>query len=345
MRKEPINVVGFVLMLTFLLCFALAACKKEAAQKSSSNMQTSDDTHANNYFTIRLNPKWHPQTQFAGLYMALKQGYYAEHQLRVQVLPYQPIEEQLENLRTGKCDMLSMDLLQALKLYQEGKDLVNIGQIAQRNSVLLVGRKSKGIRSLTDFKGKKLGIWRSSSNLITRAYLQDHNIDVEYIPIEWSINLFTQGVLDIINVMCYNEYHQLLQAGIPEDDLFVFSLDVPGYNIPDEGYYVTKEFFQLHPKECHAFMEATLDGWTYAFTHPDETVDEIMSIMHDAKIRANRSHQQWMLQEMKKIVMANPEAMGKLSVNDFENADHLLKRMKIISGDVKYEEFYPSVQK
>lgn len=336
---------GLLSVCMLCMCLLVASCKKEAAHQGADNALVLGKEQSGNYFTLRISPKWHPQTQFAGMYMALKQGYYADHKLNVQIEPYMPIEKQLESIRTGKNHIVSIDLLQAIKLFQESRDLVNIGQIAQCNSILLIGRKSRGIHSLNDFRGKKLGIWRSSSNLITKAYLQDHNIEMEQIPIEWSINLFTQGVVDVINVMSYNEYHQILQAGIPETDLFVFSLDLPGYNVPDEGFYVLADFYKQHPKECHAFMEATMDGWTYAFTHPEETLDEIMRIMQEAKIRANRSHQKWMLQEMKKIVMANPAQMGKLDETDFNNAHHLLKRMHIISGDVRYEDFYPDAQR
>ncbi|MDD3535950.1 MAG: ABC transporter substrate-binding protein [Candidatus Cloacimonetes bacterium] len=345
MKKEPIAIMEFLLLIALLLCLIPTGCKKEAEHKSAHTAQSPENEQSGSYFTIRVSPKWHPQTQFAGMYMAIKKGYYADHKLKVEVLPYTPIEQQLESIRTDKSDVVSMDLLQAIKLYHDHKELVNIGQTAQRNSVFLVGRKSRGIRSLNDFNGKRLGIWRSSSNLITKAYLQDYNIDVELVPIEWSINLFTQNVVDIINVMSYNEYHQILQAGIPEDDLFVISLDLPDYSIPDEGYYVKADFYRQHPKECRDFIKATMDGWTYAFTHPDETLDEIISIMQDAKIKVNRSHQIWMLKEMKKVVLANPALMGKLDVNDFDKANHLLKRTKTIGHDVKYEEFYPSAHK
>lgn len=341
MKTKALFFSGIMLIVMLLLLTGLFACKGKSSGDKPKNNSGVKQIPAESLMKLRFRPKWHPQAQFSGIYMAMKKGFYRDYGLDVEIQDAMADGNAVESLLAGEGDIIHIDLLTALKLNRDSTVVVNIGQVSQISAVLLVGRKSRGIRSLEDFQGKKLGLWRSGSNIITLAYLAEHNINMQIIYIDWSINLFTQNVVDVINVMQYNEYHQLLQAGIPEDDLFVLTLDAPGYDIPDEGFYVSPDFYQAHPKACQAFTEATMDGWTYAITHNKETVEEVIGIMRVAKLRANKAHQSWILQEMKKVVMARPDELGKLSKKNYQNAYNIMKRMGKITRAIPYEEFYP----
>ena len=329
-------------LLIVLLAFSLLwACKKQDSDPDTSNSKV-EQHDKQNLQAISFRPKWHPQAQFAGIYMAQKMGFYNDYGLDIDFQPALSDSEAVREMQAGNTDILSLDLLTALSLNNRKNTVVNIGQTTQKASLMLVGRKSRGIRSIKDFSGKKLGLWRSGPNIIPMAYLKDHDIDMDVVYIDWSINLFTQGVLDVVNVMRYNEYHQILQSGIPEDDLFILAFDETEYNIPDEGFYTSEAFYRAHPKACRAFVEATMDGWTYAFTHPEETIEEVLRIMKEAQIRANVTHQSWMLQNIKDVVMEKPDNLGVLTEMDFNNAQDVLHKMGILDRNIGYQEFYPS---
>ncbi len=53
-----------------------------------------------------------------------------------------------------------------------------------------------------------------------------------------------------MNVMRYNEYHQIIQAGIDPEDLFSVAFADIGLNVADNGLYTTREFYTKHPKQC-----------------------------------------------------------------------------------------------
>jgi NitT/TauT family transport system substrate-binding protein len=343
MNTKAKSIAGIVLMTMLLLVFGTTACKRRASDTEFKKFQGPSGTSPDSLFHLRIRPKWHPHAQFAGFYMAKKMGFYENYGLDVEIQETLSDTETLESLLAKQGDVIHIDLLAALHLNRDSTVVVNIGQVSQKSAVRLVGRKSRGINSLADFQGKKLGMWRVGSNLITQAFLAEHGITMEIIPIDWSINLFTQNAVDVINVMQYNEYHQLLQAGIPEEDLFVVSMDTPGFDIPDEGFYVTPEFYAAHPDICKAFTEATMDGWTFAFTHQKETIDEVIVYMQKAKIRANLAHQRWMLSQMQDIVMAKPDQLGILNKTDYLNALNIMHKMSMSTRRIPYEEFYPLV--
>ena len=337
------SITGIVLVTMLLLVFGTTTCKRKASDPKFQKFQGPSGTSPDSLFHIRVRPKWHPQAQFAGFYMAKKMGFYENYGLDVELLDILPDSEAVLSIINRETDVINIDLLTALSVNRDSTVVVNIGQISQKSAVRLVGRKSRGINSVADFNGKKLGLWRYGSNLISQAFLAEQGIEMEIVPIDWSINLFTQNVVDVINVMQYNEYHQLLQAGIPEDDLFVVTMDSPGYNIPDEGLYVSPEFYAAHPAICKAFTEATMDGWTFAFTHQQEAIDEVIAQMQKAKIRANPAHQAWMLAQMQDIVLAKPDRLGILTRNDYDNALRIIRKMGSDIRDIAYEEFSPLV--
>lgn len=330
-----------------VVCVLLVvSCKKETPQSDLDHMHGSYVGTSEGNFSIRYRPKWQAQAQFAGIYMALHKGFYAQYGLDVEIQDVIHSTEVLDSLFAKKSDIAHLDLLQALEVNRDSTEVVNIGQIAQKSPVLLVGKKSNGINSVEDFKGKKLGMWRNGSYHVTELFILGNKLDMDIVSIDWSISLFTQDAVDVINTMKYNEYHQLLQAGIDEDDLFVADLSELGFNIPDEGFYVSKEFFEEHPEECRAFVKATMDGWFYAFSHPDETLEVVLEYTRKENVRANKAHQRWMLEQMKEVVMPSAAQMGVLRREDFMHALKLLQDYKDFPRNIAYEEFYPdAIQK
>ena len=332
------------ILVVLILCGLLFSCKGNKSESEDTHLPARAVSDNATLFPIRFRPKWQTQAQFAGIYMALNKGFYAQHGLDVQLQSVLLTEPAVDTLLQGHSDIVHIDLLNALDLCRETSKIVNIAQINQKNSVYLVGKKSRGINSLEDFKGKRLGLWRSGSNMATRLFLAKKNIPMEIINIDWSINLFTQNAVDVINAMDYNEYHQILQAGIAQDDLFIAEQQELGLTVPDEGFYTTPQFYKAHAKECKAFVKATLDGWLYAFSHVEETLDLVLKMMQDDNIRANRAHQLWMLNHMKEAIMPNTSEMGILKQRDYEDAMDLMIEYQDFPRRISYEEFYPNAE-
>jgi len=90
---------------------------------------------------------------------------------------------------------------------------------------------------------------------------------MDIVDLDTSINLFLKDGIDIMNVMRYNEYHQLQQAGIDIEDLFTVSFADIGLNVADNGLYTTREFYEKHSKHCRDFVDATIEGWLYAINN------------------------------------------------------------------------------
>ena len=116
----------------------------------------SADGHANK---VTLQLKWVAQAQFAGYYVALDKGFYAEEGLTVDIKPGGPDIAPAQVIAGGGADVVLDWMPSALASRERGLDLVNIAQPFTSSGMMLTCRKDAGISSPADFAGKTLGVW------------------------------------------------------------------------------------------------------------------------------------------------------------------------------------------
>ena len=140
--------------------------------------------------------------------------------------------------------------------------------------------------------------------------------------------------------MEYNEYHSILNSGLNEDELTVFPLKEHGANYPEDGLYTLETTVARDPQLVSAFVRASLEGWEYAFAHPEETLDVMLRIIKDARLPANRMHQRWMLSRMRALMRpAEGSGVGELSRQDYQVVVQELRRRGLVRAALDYDDF------
>jgi len=277
-------------------------------------------------------PQWVPQAQFAGYYVAYELGFYAKHGIDLTLIPGGPDRPASELLKTGKADLATMWLSTAIQERAAGVKLVNIAQMVQKSALLLVAKKSRGIKTLQDIDGKKVGLWGAEFRIQPLALFAKYHLNMQIIPQTYSVNLLLRDGVDVASAMWYNEYHTLLNAGLNPDELTTFFFHDYGLNFPEDGIYVMEQTLREKPGLACAFVEASIEGWRYAFDHQDLALDVIIKYLSREHLPANRMHQRWMLQRMQDVMVLpdNPNSMGCLSQNDYQSVSELLKEYGLI---------------
>ncbi|KIH77173.1 ABC transporter substrate-binding protein [Geoalkalibacter ferrihydriticus DSM 17813] len=288
-----------------------------------------------------LMPLWSPQAQFAGYYVALEKGIYAKHGIDLKILEGGPGHSSAEALQDGTADFAVLWLSTALQQNDSGKTLVNLAQIVQESSMILVARKSSGITTPAAMQGKKVGLWGGDLALPAEAFFTKNQLQVNRIPQSYTVNLFLRGGVDVASVMWYNEYHTILMSGVNPEELDLFFLKDYGIAFPEDGLYTLKETYRQDPALAAAFAQASLEGWQYAFDHPEEAVDIVLRYMREAKVPANRTHQTWMLERMRDLIVPqnNDQETGQLSSVDYAAVTDTLRTMGHIMTTTAYDDF------
>ena len=327
-----------------ILCFISISCntrEKPRSVISSTNMTSVKKVTGTR--KVSFLPYWVTTAQFAGYYVGKELGIYRKYGIDLDIIPYQPFYTSTDLIKQGKADFAVLWLVNALKLKDQGTDIVDIAQFSSRSSLMLLTKKSSGINTLLDMNGKKAGIW-SGYEFQPKALFRKYNLDVKIIPIGSSINIFLMGGVDIINANWFDEYHSIINSGYNPEELNTFFFADYGLNFPEDGIYCLSTKLKSDPRLCQDFVNATLESWNYAFTHPKESIKIVIKYAMQQKAAANISHIKWMLDRYRDLYIpkGKPDINTDLSPDDYQKVAKILLDSKLISRIPKYSDFYKS---
>ncbi|WP_176083639.1 ABC transporter substrate-binding protein [Martelella sp. HB161492] len=277
---------------------------------------------------VTLQLKWVTQAQFAGYYVALDKGYYTDEDLDVTIKPGGPDIAPEQVIAGGGADVIVDWMAAALAARERGVPLVNIAQPFKNSGLLLTCLKETGIESPADFPGKTLGVWFYGNEYPFYAWMAklglgtDGGADgVTVLKQGFNVDPLIQKQADCISTMTYNEYGQVLDAGITPDQLTVFNYRDEGVGMLEDGLYVMEDKLQdpAFEDKMARFVRASMKGWKYAEEHPDEAAE--MVIEHDDTGAQTLEHQQYMMGEVAKLTAGSD---GSLDVDDYNETVHTL---------------------
>jgi NitT/TauT family transport system substrate-binding protein len=293
---------------------------------------------------IVFTPHWIPQAQFAGYYAALDQGYYREAGLDVEILHLTANISSFEYLKTAKADVVSSFLMDAIRQKAAGVPIKNIGQLSQHSALMMITKKESGIDEAAKLHNKTLGIWSSGFDDVPIAFMRERNYSIELVRILNTVNLFLMDGVNALTVMYYNEYDQVINSGVNEDELNTFFFADYGLDIPEDGLYCLEKTLLTKKEELTKFVQATLKGWEFAYQNREYTIDLVVKEMAKAHLPNNKAHQRWMLDRMLELIEPGDKNVGKgqLAEQDFCRALNILRLTSpgFPLGNIVFENFY-----
>ena len=287
--------------------------------------------------TIVFTPQWTAQAQFAGYYVAEAKGFYREAGVKVRIEHPSATQPAMTRLRNNECQATTLQLCQAMEIVDEGIPLVNILQTSMNNAMVIVSARGKD--PLTQ-KGARVGIWSVGfGQLAFCMSIKDH-LDYQWVRFAQNVNLFVSGALDATLAMSYNEYYQLVQAGIKMTDKNVYRFCDHGYNVQEDGVYMTRDYYAKHKDQARRFAQASRKGWEWAAQHPDETLDIVMQYVDKNHIATNRVMQRLMLKEVLRLQVdrESKKREFRLRPDMVKLASRLMLDNMMLTREVTYED-------
>ena len=310
-------------LLTSLAVLAISATAASVAQAADK---------------LALQLQWVTQAQFAGYYVALDKGYYKDENLDVTIKPGGPDIAPPQVLAGGGADLMLNWMPSALAAREKGLPLVNIAQPFKSSGLQLTCRKETGITSPEDFRGKTIGVWFFGNEYPFLSWMSQLGIPtdggdngVTVLKQGFNVDPLLQKQADCISTMTYNEYWQVIDAGISPDDLVVFKYQDQGVSTLEDGIYVLEDRLAdaAFQDQLVRFVRASMKGWKWAEENPDAAADIVLD--NDASGAQTEKHQRRMMREINKLV-ANadqPNGIGYLDPSDYNRSVGVL----LASGD------------
>ena len=290
--------------------------------------------------TIVFTPQWTAQAQFAGYYVAEVKGFYREAGVNVRIEHPSSTQPAMTRLRKNLCQATTLQVCQAMEIVDEGVPLVNILQTSMNNAMVIVSYRD--MDPLTQ-KGARVGIWSVGFGQLAICMSIMDNLDYEWVRFAQNVNLFVSGALDATLAMSYNEYYQLVQAGIKMTDKNVYRFCDHGYNVQEDGVYMTRDYYNAHKEQAQRFARASKKGWEWAAAHPEETLDIVMQYVDREHIATNRVMQRLMLKEVLRLQVDRDSKKRefRLRPDMVKLASRLMVKNMMLGQEVTYESLMP----
>ncbi len=288
---------------------------------------------------VTFTPRWTPQAQFAGFYVAKELGFYKDIGLDVEFKHPSAAVNAVELLKRGETDLIGCSLSDGIALRTTGFNIQCIMQIFQRSALLVVADRPLN-NQLESLEGLRVGKWKAGHSVVAISALKDKGVNVDWISFMTGTNLFLSGAIDATLAMTYNELIAMRSTGrkIEENQIIRFA-DI-GYNIIEDGVYAKEDYINNNLETIRKFRKATEEGWMWAQENPDKALDIVMRMVEKHKIPTNRAHQKAMLKEVLSLEY-KPECSTisfDVSRKDFDAAVDMLRK----NGDIKDEVVYDS---
>lgn len=271
---------------------------------------------------VKLQLKWVTQAQFAGYYVAAEKGYYKDEGLEVTIMPGGPDIAPAQVIAGGGADVIVDWMPSALAAREKGLALVNIAQPFKSSGMMLTCLKETGITSPADFKGKTLGVWFFGNEYPFLSWMAHLGIPttggadgVEVLKQGFNVDPLLQKQAACISTMTYNEYWQVIDAGIAPEDLVTFKYEDEGVATLEDGLYVMEDRLAdpAFKETMVKFVRASMKGWKDAEADPEAAA--MIVLENDETGAQTEIHQKRMMSEVAKLTAGSN---GALDPADFD---------------------------
>jgi NitT/TauT family transport system substrate-binding protein len=145
--------------------------------------------------------------------------------------------------------------------------------------------------------------------------LKTDGTDVTVLKQGFNVDPLLQKQAACVSTMTYNEYWQVIDAGLTPDDLVTFKYEDEGVATLEDGLYVMEEKLAdpAFEDKMVRFVRASMKGWKEAEANPDEAA--MIVLENDATGAQTEAHQKRMMGEIAKLTAGSN---GALDPADYE---------------------------
>jgi len=265
---------------------------------------------------VTLQLKWVTQAQFAGYYVAKDKGFFDEEGLNVTIKPGGPDIAPTQVIAGGGADVVVEWMPAALAAREKGLALVNIAQPFKSSGMMLTCLAESGIKEPKDFADKTLGVWFFGNEYPFLSWMSQLGFKtdgsaggVTVLKQGFNVDPLLQKQAACISTMTYNEYWQVIDAGITPEQLVTFKYQDMGVATMEDGLYAMEDKLAdpAFQETMVKFVRASMKGWKYAEANPDEAA--MIVLENDETGAQTETHQKRMMGEVAKLTAGSNGAL------------------------------------
>ena len=284
---------------------------------------------------VSLQFQYYDQFQFAGYYMAKEKGFYKEVGLDVVFKKYDTnisvIDEVLEGRATFGTGRSSMMIAASA-----GKPIRPLAAIFQSSPQILLTTPTSKIKTIKDMKDKYIMITHDSLDAVAvMAMLNSQGVAKDdFVPIKHTYVLqdLIDNKVDVMSAYLSNEPYSLKKQGI---EPIIFHPKDYGFDFYEDILFTSQKEIDKYPIVVDNFLQASLRGWEYAFSHMEESVEIILE-----KYNVQEKSKEALLYEAKMLKsMAYVEGikLGDISKDKLQRIHDIYMVMGVLDKEMDFD--------
>lgn len=281
---------------------------------------------------VKLPVGYIPNVQFAPLYVAIEKGFYAEENIQVDI-DYSMENDNTVLTATNEIQFAVVSGEQVLMARAQEMPVVYVMAWYQQYPVGIAAKTSSGIQSLTDLRGKKLGLpglygasYIGAVAMLQSAGLKESDLTLDSIGYN-QVEVLMQDKDDAVVVYIANEPVQLDKMG---EDIVLFKTS-DSVQLVGNGLITNEKTLNDNPALVAKMVVATLKGIQYAADHPDEAYEICKKYVTDLD-ESDRDLQMQVLKNS--IELWKGERMGYSNPQAWQNMQSILLEMGLMPKEV-----------
>ena len=270
--------LGLSIGLPILLILAVVGAFLVQQQRNNATTFT---THGSQKLTkMQLALDWTPNTNHTGIYVALKNGWYADQGIDLTLLPYSSSVSPDVLVSSGKAEVGISSTESIVADAAVKQPVVSIAAIMQHNTSALVTLKSSGITRPSQLDGKIYGGFGAPyENAVVGEIIKHDGGQGKFKNVTLDVDAMQALQSKRVDFAWVFEGWEVIQAQRQGTQLNVFP--ITDYGVAD--YYTpniisSPNEIQQKPDLLRRFMAATEKGYDYARTHVQEAAQDLISV-------------------------------------------------------------------
>jgi len=257
---------------------------------------------------VDLALQWKHQFQFAGYYMAKEKGYYAAQHLDVDIKEVNLNYSSTSLLLDGRVNFATAGV-DALKDRSDGKPLIALYAVSRNSPLVLLVKKDSGIKTAADLRNKRISMADADEFIISSMLNAAGLSEKDYIKKKPDFNMedLINNRTDAVAAYKSNEGFWLNKKGIKYREISPDDYDLGIYS---DLLITSENELNNHPIRVNKFRKASLEGWKYAFSHVEETIDVILKKYNTQN--KTREHLRFEARELAKLVQPLKVELGSM---------------------------------
>lgn len=223
---------------------------------------------------IKLQQEWFPYAGYAGECEAVR--FAALENVAIELIPGSESVDPIKLVLSGAADfgVAGADLV--IGANAKGAELICIGTINNVSPTCFVVKSDSGIKSPSDFLGKKVGVLPgTNTERVYNLLMSKASVDrskIKEIPVPFDLQTFVLGQYDVRPAFVYDEPVSLDMKSISYN--IIRPADF-GVKFVGTVYFTRKDLIAKHPEKVQMLIDFLKKGWQSAIANPKQAIDTL----------------------------------------------------------------------